>query len=40
VIDNYTTLPWPALCEEMAKLRVELLESRVIEHPSPRPRAL
>jgi len=32
-MDSYTTLPWAALCEEAAKLRVELREGRLLEFP-------
>ena len=30
VIDAYTTLPWGIVCEEVARLRVKLVEGRVI----------
>jgi len=33
IVDVYTTLPWAALCEEVAKLRVELREGRLLEFP-------
>ena len=33
IVDIYTTLPWPLLCEEVAKLRVQLLEGQVIQLP-------
>ena len=33
IIDAYTTLPWPSVCEEVAKLKVELIQSKVIEMP-------
>ena len=31
IMDVYTTLPWEALCAEVAKLRLELREGRVLE---------
>ena len=33
IMDLYTTLPWSALCEEVAKLKIELREGKVIELP-------
>ena len=33
IVDDYTTLPWPALCEEVAKVRVSVLEGKVIAMP-------
>lgn len=33
IVDIYTSLPWPLLCEEVAKLRLELLQGQVIELP-------
>jgi hypothetical protein len=33
IVDDYTTLPWPALCEEVAKVRISLLEGKLIEFP-------
>ena len=33
IMDQFTTLPWSALCEEVAKLRIDLREGRVIELP-------
>ncbi|MBV8761509.1 MAG: site-specific integrase [Deltaproteobacteria bacterium] len=33
IVDDYTTLPWPTLCEEVAKVRVSVLEGKVIELP-------
>jgi integrase len=33
IISAYTTLPWSALCEEVAKLRVGLREGRLLELP-------
>ena len=33
IVDDYTTLPWPTLCEEVAKVRIDLLEGKVIEFP-------
>jgi integrase len=35
VVDMYTTLPWAAVCDEVAKLRVSLLDGEVIELPTP-----
>jgi integrase len=34
IIDLYTELPWPLLCEEVGKLRVKLLEGKVLAFPS------
>jgi len=34
IMDLYTELPWALLCEEVAKLRVELVEGKVLEFPS------
>lgn len=33
IIDLYTTLPWPTLCDEVGKLRIELLAGRVLAMP-------
>jgi integrase len=33
MIDVYTTPPWHSLCAEMAKVRIDLLEGKVIELP-------
>lgn len=33
IVDMYTTLPWELLCEEMLKLKIELLEGKVIALP-------
>jgi hypothetical protein len=33
IVDEYTTLPWAALCEEIAKVRIRLLEGTLIELP-------
>lgn len=33
IMDLYTTLPWSALCEEVAKLKIELREGKLIELP-------
>jgi len=30
-VSLYTTLPWPALCDEVTKLRIELREGRLLE---------
>ena len=33
IVDDYTTLPWATLCEEVAKVQIELLEGQLIEMP-------
>jgi hypothetical protein len=33
VLDQYTTFPWATLCREVAKLRIELREGKVIALP-------
>lgn len=33
IMNIYTTLPWELLCEEVAKLKIELREGKVIELP-------
>ncbi len=33
IADQYTTLPWAALCEEVAKLRIEVLEGQLVRMP-------
>ena len=33
IVDLYTTLPWSALCESVAALKVTLIEGQVIEFP-------
>lgn len=33
IVDDYTTLPWATLCEEVAKVRVSVLEGKVISLP-------
>jgi integrase len=33
IVDDYTTLPWAALCEEVAKLQISLIEGKLIELP-------
>jgi hypothetical protein len=33
IVDDYTTLPWATLCEEVAKVRIRLLEGTLIELP-------
>ncbi len=33
ITDLYTTLPWATLCEEVAKVRISLLEGKLIEFP-------
>ncbi len=35
ITDLYTTLPWAALCEEVAKVRISVLEGRLIALPMP-----
>jgi hypothetical protein len=37
IVDIYTSLPWPLLCEEVAKLRVQLLAGQVIQLPPREP---
>ncbi len=32
IMDSYTTLPW-AMCQEVAKLRVQLVERKVVALP-------
>ena len=34
IMDQYTSPPWPPLCAEVAKLRVELREGKVLELPT------
>ncbi len=31
IVDDYTTLPWSTLCDEVAKVRIDLLEGKLIE---------
>jgi hypothetical protein len=31
IVDDYTTLPWEALCTEVARLRLNLLDGKVLE---------
>jgi len=33
IVSLYTTLPWASLCEDVAKLRIELREGRLLEFP-------
>ncbi|HEX3475309.1 MAG TPA: tyrosine-type recombinase/integrase [Kofleriaceae bacterium] len=33
ITDQYTTLPWSALCDEVAKLRIEQLEGQLVRMP-------
>ncbi len=33
IVDSYTTLPWATLCEEVAKVRIEVIEGKLIELP-------
>ena len=35
IMDEYTTLPWPALCAEVAKVRISLREGKLLEMPRP-----
>jgi hypothetical protein len=35
IMDDYTTLPWPALCAEVAKVRINLREGKLLELPRP-----
>jgi len=30
IMDSYTTLPWANVCAEVAKLRVQLVEGKVV----------
>ena len=32
-MDSYTTLPWANVCQEVAKLRVQLVEGKVVTLP-------
>jgi len=34
IVSLYTTFPWPELCAEVAKLRIELREGELIEFPT------
>ena len=36
VMDSYTTLPWASVCEEVAKMKVKLVEGKVIAWPGER----
>ncbi len=33
IMDSYTTLPWPSVCEEVVKLKVRLVEVKVLAWP-------
>jgi hypothetical protein len=33
IVDDYTTLPWPALCEEVAKVRISVREGKLLPFP-------
>lgn len=33
MLDRYTTFPWASLCAEVSKLKIELLEGRVLDIP-------
>lgn len=33
IVDIYTTMPWPSLCEEVAKLKVERRKGDLIPMP-------
>jgi integrase len=35
IMDDYTTLPWPALCDEVSKAKISLREGKLIEMPMP-----
>ncbi|HEX7942890.1 MAG TPA: hypothetical protein VF488_13850, partial [Gemmatimonadaceae bacterium] len=35
IMDDYTTMPWPALCAEVAKVRISLREGKLLEMPMP-----
>jgi integrase len=38
IMSMYTTYPWPSLCEEIAKLKIELREGDLVEFPmEPKP---
>jgi hypothetical protein len=34
IVSVYTTFPWPALCAEMQKLKIELREGELVELPT------
>ncbi len=34
IVSVYTTFPWPALCEEVAKLKISLREGKVLDEDS------
>jgi integrase len=38
IIDMYTEVPWPLVCEEVMKLRVQLAEAKVLSWPGSRVR--
>jgi hypothetical protein len=33
IVDVYTSLPWATLCDEVSKLKISLLEGKLIELP-------
>ncbi len=33
IVDAYTTLPWPTLCEEVARVRLSLIEGKLLQLP-------
>jgi integrase len=35
IMDDYTTMPWPALCAEVAKVRISLRKGKLLEMPMP-----
>ena len=35
IMDDYTTLPWPTLCDEVSKAKISLREGKLIEMPMP-----
>ena len=34
-MDNYTTMPWPALCAEVVKAQISFGEGKLLEMPMP-----
>ena len=39
IVDDYTTLPWATLCDEVAKLRIAALDGKLVTLPVQLPRA-
>lgn len=35
IMDDYTTMPWPALCAEVARVRISLREGKLLKMPMP-----